>query len=63
MESFRLTYIIPIVLSMLVDEDSLTIQARYYKTLQEMYKKPKPNLAAVSQILDLEIQARILHRQ
>lgn len=63
MESFRLTYIIPIVLSMLVDEDSLTIQARHYKTLQEMYKKPKPNLAAVSQILDLEIQARILHRQ
>lgn len=63
MESFRLTYIIPIVLSMLVDEDSLTIQARHYKTLQEMYKKPKPNQAAISQILDLEIQARILHRQ
>lgn len=63
MESFRLTYIIPIVLSMLVDEDSLTIQARHYKTLQEMYKKPKPNQVAISQILDLEIQARILHRQ
>ncbi|KAM7366746.1 hypothetical protein PAMP_014696 [Pampus punctatissimus] len=41
-----------------VDKDSLATQARLYKTLQEMYKKPKPNQDAVCQILDLEFQAR-----
>ncbi|XP_048055127.1 uncharacterized protein LOC125273629 [Megalobrama amblycephala] len=40
------------------DMDSLTTQARHYKTLQEMYKKTKPNQDAVSHILDLEFQAR-----
>lgn len=38
--------------------DSLATQARHYKTLQEMYKKPKPNQDAVCQILDLEFQSR-----
>lgn len=42
----------------LADMDSLTTQARHYKTLQEMYKKTKPNQDAVSHILDLEFQAR-----
>uniref|UniRef100_A0A0F8AIX2 Uncharacterized protein n=2 Tax=Larimichthys crocea TaxID=215358 RepID=A0A0F8AIX2_LARCR len=40
------------------DKDSLATQARHYETLQEMYKKPKPNQDAVCQILDLEFQAR-----
>ncbi|CAG6016233.1 unnamed protein product [Menidia menidia] len=40
------------------DTDSLATQARHYKTLQEMYKKPKPNQDAVCQILDLKFQAR-----
>ncbi|KAM7394883.1 hypothetical protein PAMA_006577 [Pampus argenteus] len=40
------------------DKDSLATQARHYKTLQEMYKKPKPNQVAVCQILDLKFQAR-----
>ncbi|CAJ1053444.1 uncharacterized protein LOC122764463 [Xyrichtys novacula] len=40
------------------DEDSPTAQARHYQTLQELYKKPKPNQDAVSQILELEFQAR-----
>ncbi|TKS65151.1 hypothetical protein D9C73_028325 [Collichthys lucidus] len=39
-------------------KDSLITQARHYKTVQEMYKKPKPNQDAVCQILDLEFQAR-----
>lgn len=46
------------VFSISADKDSLTIQARHYKTLQELYKKPKPNQDAVSQILGLEFQAR-----
>lgn len=41
-----------------MDKDSLATQARHYKTLQEMYKKPKPNQDAVRQILDLELHAR-----
>ncbi|XP_072300229.1 uncharacterized protein [Eucyclogobius newberryi] len=41
-----------------LEEDSLLIQVRHYKTLQEMYRKPKPNQDAVSQLLDLEFQAR-----
>ncbi|XP_078141268.1 uncharacterized protein LOC144539602 [Centroberyx gerrardi] len=40
------------------DKDSLPAQARHYKTLQEMYKKQKPNQDAVSQLLDLEFDAR-----
>ncbi|XP_078142061.1 uncharacterized protein LOC144539838 [Centroberyx gerrardi] len=40
------------------DKDSLPAQARRYKTLQEMYKKQKPNQDAVSQLLDLEFEAR-----
>ncbi|KAG7456399.1 hypothetical protein JOB18_013551 [Solea senegalensis] len=40
------------------DKDSPIVQARHYKTLQDMYKKPKPNQDAVSQILDLEFQSR-----
>uniref|UniRef100_A0AAV2KZP0 Uncharacterized protein n=1 Tax=Knipowitschia caucasica TaxID=637954 RepID=A0AAV2KZP0_KNICA len=40
------------------DKDSLLIQARHYKTLQEMCKKPKPNQDDVSQLLDLEFEAR-----
>lgn len=43
---------------LLADKDSLATQARHYETLQEMYKKPKPNQDAVCQILDLEFQAR-----
>ena len=43
---------------LLVEKDSRATQARHYKTLQEMYKKPKPNQDAVRQILDLEFQAR-----
>ncbi|XP_070398342.1 uncharacterized protein [Nothobranchius furzeri] len=40
------------------DKDSRVTQARHYKTLQAMYKKPKPNQDAVRQILDLEFQSR-----
>ncbi|KAL0979022.1 hypothetical protein UPYG_G00179440 [Umbra pygmaea] len=40
------------------DMYSVTTQARHYKTLQLMYKQPKPNQDAVSQILDLEFQGR-----
>ncbi|KAK7882210.1 hypothetical protein WMY93_028384 [Mugilogobius chulae] len=40
------------------EHDSLLLQVRHYKTLQDMYKKPKPNQDAVSQVLDLEFQAR-----
>ena len=40
------------------EKDSPAAQARHYKTLQEMYKKPKPNQDAVCQILDLEFQSR-----
>lgn len=46
------------VFSILADKDSLIMQARHYKTLQEMFKKTKPNKDAVSQILDLEFEAR-----
>lgn len=37
--------------------DSQTIQARHYKTLQEMYKSKKPNKAAVTHLLNLEFEA------
>ncbi|XP_077953517.1 uncharacterized protein LOC120812184 [Gasterosteus aculeatus] len=40
------------------EKDSLIIQARHYKTLQEMFKKTKRNKDAVHQILDLEFEAR-----
>uniref|UniRef100_A0A1A7XTZ6 Si:dkey-174c13.2 n=1 Tax=Iconisemion striatum TaxID=60296 RepID=A0A1A7XTZ6_9TELE len=40
------------------NKDSRQIQARHYKTLQEMCKKPKPNQQDVSQLLDLEFEAR-----
>ncbi|KAL4006467.1 hypothetical protein ACER0C_000319 [Sarotherodon galilaeus] len=40
------------------DKDSWQIQARHYKTLQEMCKKAKPNQEDVSQLLDLEFEAR-----
>ncbi|XP_072572664.1 uncharacterized protein [Paramormyrops kingsleyae] len=40
------------------DMDSCATQARHYKTLQEIYKKPKPNQDAVCQLLDLEFQSR-----
>lgn len=38
--------------------DSQKTQARHYRTLQEMYKSKKPNKAAVTQVLDLEFEAR-----
>ena len=38
--------------------DSQQSQARHYRTLQEMYKRPKPNKEAVAQLLDLEFDAR-----
>ncbi|XP_066533784.1 uncharacterized protein [Hoplias malabaricus] len=38
--------------------DSQQSQARHYRTLQELYKRPKPNKEAVSQLLDLEFDAR-----
>ncbi|KAM9528076.1 uncharacterized protein ACWYII_040868 isoform 1-T4 [Salvelinus alpinus] len=39
--------------------ESLQNQTRHYKTLQEMYKtKARPNQKDVSQLLDLEFQAR-----
>ncbi|XP_039471839.1 uncharacterized protein LOC120441341 [Oreochromis aureus] len=43
-----------------VDHDSLKMQARHYKTLSNMYRKPnaKPNQSDVAQILDLEFEAR-----
>ncbi|KAL3970578.1 [histone H3]-lysine36 N-dimethyltransferase NSD2 [Sarotherodon galilaeus] len=42
------------------DHDSLKMQARHYKTLSNMYRKPnaKPNQSDVAQILDLEFEAR-----
>ncbi|XP_051517855.1 uncharacterized protein LOC127419999 [Myxocyprinus asiaticus] len=42
------------------DQDSLKMQARHYKTLSNMYKKPnaKPNQGDVAQLLDLEFEAR-----
>lgn len=44
----------------LADHDSLKMQARHYKTLSNMYRKPnaKPNQSDVAQILDLEFEAR-----
>ncbi|KAJ8412085.1 hypothetical protein AAFF_G00143520 [Aldrovandia affinis] len=33
-------------------------QARHYKTLQEIYRRPKPNKEAVSQLRDLEYEGR-----
>lgn len=43
-----------------VGTDSLKMQARHYKTLSNMYKKPnaKPNQNDVAQMLDLEFEAR-----
>ncbi|KAL7844458.1 hypothetical protein SRHO_G00229970 [Serrasalmus rhombeus] len=38
--------------------DSQQSQARHYRTLQEMLKRPKPNKEAVAQQLDLEFDAR-----
>ncbi|KAI3374113.1 hypothetical protein L3Q82_005929 [Scortum barcoo] len=38
--------------------DSQKIQARHYKTLQEMYKSKKPNKAAVTHLLNLEFESR-----
>lgn len=38
--------------------DSLLLQVRHYKALQEMCKKPRPNQEDVSQLLDLEFNAR-----
>ncbi|XP_049331201.1 uncharacterized protein LOC111189493 [Astyanax mexicanus] len=38
--------------------DSQQSQARHYRTLQEMYKRQKPNKEAVAQLLDLEFDAR-----
>ncbi|KAL7871938.1 hypothetical protein SRHO_G00069210 [Serrasalmus rhombeus] len=38
--------------------ESQQSQARHYHTLQEMYKRPKPNKEAVAQLLDLEFDAR-----
>ncbi|KAM4585548.1 uncharacterized protein PAE49_004768 isoform 1-T1 [Odontesthes bonariensis] len=40
--------------------DSLKMQARHYRTLNNLYKKPnaRPNYNDVAQILDLEFQAR-----
>ncbi|KAI4804329.1 hypothetical protein KUCAC02_025960, partial [Chaenocephalus aceratus] len=43
-----------------VDKDSLQAQARHFKTLHEMYKNKKQNKDAVSQLLDLEFEARRL---
>ncbi|KAA0721437.1 hypothetical protein E1301_Tti023197 [Triplophysa tibetana] len=40
------------------DTDSQQSQARHYHTLQEIYKRPKPNKEAVAQLLDLEFDAR-----
>ncbi|KAK7938985.1 hypothetical protein WMY93_002311 [Mugilogobius chulae] len=42
------------------DEDSLKMQARHYRTLRNMYKKPnaKPNPDDVVQLLNLEFKAR-----
>ncbi|KAL7402141.1 hypothetical protein ABVT39_010360 [Epinephelus coioides] len=45
-------------LTSLESQDSLATQARHYNTLQAMYKKSKPNQDAVSQLLDLEFEAR-----
>lgn len=39
-------------------EDSRVAQARHYKTLQELWKRPKPNQKDVSQLLELEFDAR-----
>uniref|UniRef100_A0A3B4UF00 Si:ch211-208g1.1 n=1 Tax=Seriola dumerili TaxID=41447 RepID=A0A3B4UF00_SERDU len=38
--------------------DSQKIQARHYKTLQEMYKLKKPNKAVVTHLLNLEFESR-----
>ncbi|KAL7833815.1 hypothetical protein AOLI_G00287750 [Acnodon oligacanthus] len=37
--------------------DSQQSQARHYRTLQEVLKRPKPNKEAVAQLLDLEFDA------
>lgn len=56
--SFRCPIPVADLYFLLAGKDSLITQARHYKTVQEMYKKPKPNQDAVCQILDLEFQAR-----
>ncbi|KAG7333087.1 hypothetical protein KOW79_003222 [Hemibagrus wyckioides] len=40
------------------DTDSQQSQARHYHTMQEIYKRPKPNKEAVVQLLDLEFDSR-----
>ncbi len=40
------------------DTDSQQSQARHYRTLQEIYKRPKPNKEAVAHLLDLEFGSR-----
>ncbi|MGH0159891.1 UNVERIFIED_CONTAM: hypothetical protein FKN15_038343, partial [Acipenser sinensis] len=40
------------------DQDSQQAQARHYRTLQEVYKRLKPNKDAVAQLLNLEFEAR-----
>ncbi|XP_034059806.1 uncharacterized protein LOC117538312 [Gymnodraco acuticeps] len=38
--------------------DSRKMQARHYKTLQELWKKTRPNQQAVGHLLDLEFESR-----
>lgn len=40
------------------DTDNQQSQARHYYTLQEIYKRPKPNKEAVAQLLDLEFDSQ-----
>ncbi|KAJ8358497.1 hypothetical protein AAFF_G00433840 [Aldrovandia affinis] len=40
------------------DTDSPTAQAKHYRTLQALWKKPNPNKESVAQLLDLESGAR-----
>ena len=58
--TLSLTYLC-IVFSISVNqplEDGREAQARHYKTLQDMWKKPRPNQKDVSQLLELEFEAR-----
>ena len=41
-----------------VEEDSRVVQARHYKTLQELWRRPKPNQRDVAQLLELEFDSR-----
>ena len=46
------------VVDSVLDPQSRKMQARHYKALQELFKKPKPNKEDIAHLLDLEFESR-----